>query len=58
MSARDEILARMRRALEGASEAPPVPREYRRSLDAEVDVVAMLIDRLVDYKANVHRGRD
>lgn len=58
MSARDEILARMRRALEGASEAPPVPREYRRSLDAEVDVVAMLIDRLVDYKANVHRGLD
>jgi L-lactate dehydrogenase complex protein LldG len=58
VSARDEILARMRRALEGASEAPPVPREYRRSLDAEVDVVAMLIDRLVDYKANVHRGLD
>ncbi|WP_335989088.1 LutC/YkgG family protein [Glycomyces sp. MUSA5-2] len=58
MSARDEILARMRRALEGASEAPPVPREYRRSLDAEVDVVAMLIDRLVDYKANVHHGLD
>ncbi|MEU6246818.1 LUD domain-containing protein [Glycomyces sp. NPDC047010] len=58
MSARDEILDRMRRALDGASEAPPVPREYRRALDPEVDVVAMLIDRLVDYKANVHHGVD
>ncbi|MEU5872005.1 LUD domain-containing protein [Glycomyces sp. NPDC047369] len=56
MSARDEILARMRRALDGASAAPPVPREYRRSLDPGGDVVAMLIDRLVDYKANVHHG--
>lgn len=54
--AREEILARMRRALEGAGEAPVPPREYRRALDAGVDVTAMLIDRLVDYKANVHHG--
>jgi len=55
-SARDEILARMRRALDGAGEAPEPPREYRRSLDAGVDITAMLVDRLVDYKANVHYG--
>jgi L-lactate dehydrogenase complex protein LldG len=54
--AREEILARMRRALEGAGEAPVPPREYRRALDAGVDITAMLIDRLVDYKANVHHG--
>ncbi|MQM26791.1 LutC/YkgG family protein [Glycomyces albidus] len=54
--AREEILARMRRALEGASEAPPVPREYRRALAPGTDIVAMLVDRLVDYKANVHHG--
>lgn len=54
--AREEILARMRRALDGAGEAPTPPREYRRALDAGVDITAMLIDRLVDYKANVHRG--
>lgn len=56
MSAREEILERMRRALEGAGEAPEAPREYRRALDPEVDIVEMLIDRLVDYKANVHHG--
>nr|BFF22732.1 LUD domain-containing protein [Glycomyces mayteni] len=56
MSARDEILERMRRALADASAAPPVPREYRRSLDPGTDVVATLVDRLVDYKANVHYG--
>lgn len=56
--AREEILARMRKALDGAGAAPEAPREYRRSLDAEVDIVAMLVDRLVDYKANVHFGID
>lgn len=55
-TAREEILARMRRALDGAGEAPEPPREYRRSLDAGTDITAMLIDRLVDYKANVHHG--
>ena len=54
--AREEILSRMRRALDGAGEVPAAPRAYRRSLDAGVDIVAMLIDRLVDYKANVHHG--
>lgn len=57
-SAREEILARMRRALDGAGEAPEPPREFRRSLDPDVDITAMLIDRLVDYKANVHYGLD
>jgi L-lactate dehydrogenase complex protein LldG len=56
MSAREEILTRMRRALDGAGKAPPAPREYRRALDPETDIVAMFIDRLVDYKANVHHG--
>ncbi|WP_026924392.1 LutC/YkgG family protein [Glycomyces arizonensis] len=56
MSAREEILARMRRALDGAGPAPEAPREYRRALDADTDVVELLIDRLVDYKAYVHHG--
>ncbi|THV26834.1 LutC/YkgG family protein [Glycomyces paridis] len=46
----------MRRALEGAGDAPAVPRGYRRALDDGTDIVAMLIDRLVDYKAVVHHG--
>ncbi|GAA2270442.1 LUD domain-containing protein [Glycomyces scopariae] len=56
MNAREEILARMREALQDASPAPEVPREYRRALDPGVDIVAVLVDRLVDYKATVHHG--
>ena len=56
MSAKEEILARMRKALDGVGPAQAAPRAYRRALDPETDVVEMLIDRLVDYKANVHHG--
>ena len=56
MSAKQEILARIERALKGAGERRPVPRDYRRSLGEDTDTVALLIDRLVDYKANVHHG--
>ncbi|GAB3655215.1 LutC/YkgG family protein [Glycomyces tarimensis] len=58
MSAKEEILERMRRALDGVDAPPEVPRDYRRSLDAGTDIVELLIDRLVDYKAEVHHGVD
>lgn len=58
MNAREEILERMRRALDGAQAPPPVPREHRRSLEPGTDVVELLIDRLVDYKAHVHHGAE
>lgn len=55
MSAREEILARVRGALAGAGPAPPVPRDYRRAGTAEVAaLVAQLSDRLADYRAGVH----
>jgi L-lactate dehydrogenase complex protein LldG len=55
MTARDEVLARIRTAI-GAGTAVEVPREYRRtgSLD-EPARLALLVERLVDYKATVHR---
>ena len=53
MNARDEILARLRSALADAPAAEPVPRDYGRHLDG--DLVELLTDRLVDYKARVHR---
>jgi len=56
VNAREEILERMRRALDGSGAPPPVPREHRRSLDPGTDVVELLVDRLLDYKARVHRG--
>lgn len=62
MNAREEILERMRRALGRTDGDPPpsttVPRDYRRSLEPGTDVVELLIDRLVDYKAQVHHGID
>src|SRR5690606_27511054 len=53
MSSRELILGRVRAALRDAPVVAEVPRDYRpagRSADVEV-----LIDRLVDYKAEVHR---
>ncbi|MDH6680557.1 L-lactate dehydrogenase complex protein LldG [Rhodococcus sp. LBL1] len=57
MSSRDEVLRRIRGALTLAPPTPvEVPREYRvgrTMLDAER--IALLVDRLEDYDAHVHR---
>lgn len=54
MSAREEILERIRTALSDQPAVPPVPRDYRHAsgLDAKA-LAALLVDRLMDYKANV-----
>jgi L-lactate dehydrogenase complex protein LldG len=62
MSSRDRILARVRSALGDVppAEGPedfPVPREYERTRSGP-DVVELLVDRLVDYKAQVHEVDD
>lgn len=52
--ARDEVLARIRAAISGP--APVVPREYRTSTTVTPDeAIELFVDRLVDYKATVHR---
>lgn len=54
MSARDEILNRIASALRDAPVAPEIPREYRRvSAMTTEQRLEQLVDRLVDYKANV-----
>ncbi|MEV0408758.1 LUD domain-containing protein [Actinoallomurus sp. NPDC050550] len=62
MSSRDRILARVRSALADVprTEQPEdveVPRAYDRSRSGP-DVVELLVDRLVDYKAIVHEVTD
>jgi L-lactate dehydrogenase complex protein LldG len=62
MTSRDRILARVRSALTDVprAEGPEdfeVPREYDHSRSGP-DVVELLVDRLVDYKAQVHEVDD
>jgi L-lactate dehydrogenase complex protein LldG len=54
MSARDEVLSRVRRALGDSAAAPAIPRNYRTSGSAE-GLIDLLADRLTDYKARVRR---
>ena len=54
MSSRDLILGRVRAALRDAPVVPEAPRGYRGAGTNLADL-AVLVDRLVDYKADVHR---
>jgi L-lactate dehydrogenase complex protein LldG len=60
MSAREEVLARVRAAVAVGSEPPPVARTYRTAdrppeLAGE-ELLERLVDRLVDYRALVRRS--
>jgi L-lactate dehydrogenase complex protein LldG len=56
MSARDEILGRVRAALADGGEPEPVARAYRRGGESGgARLVELLCERLVDYKADVRR---
>ncbi|MCZ7438245.1 LUD domain-containing protein [Micromonospora sp. WMMC241] len=53
MSAREEILSRIRGAFADAPDTPvEVPRRYARAVDG-VDVVALFAERVGDYRARV-----
>ncbi|KAD3515097.1 lactate utilization protein C [Arthrobacter yangruifuii] len=54
MSARTDILERLRSALHDAPEAPKIPRNYRHTSDLTgEELIELLSDRLLDYKAGV-----
>ncbi|MFD2767906.1 LutC/YkgG family protein [Micromonospora eburnea] len=53
MNAREQILARLRAAR--PTTPVTVPRDYRRTGPADEDLVALLADRLADYRATVRR---
>ncbi len=57
MTARDDILARIGVALGEGAPAADVPRAYRTSTPAEVDLVALFAERVADYRATVKRCR-
>jgi L-lactate dehydrogenase complex protein LldG len=56
VSSKDVILGRIRAALIEGTPAPEIPRDYRRG-EAKADL-DLLVDRLTDYKATVHRSAD
>lgn len=52
MSAKEEILGRIRTALADNPHVEPVVRDYRTTSQlSETEVIELLVDRLVDYKA-------
>ena len=56
MSAREDVLSRVRTALSGARPPGPVLRDYRTTgALPTAELLDLLVDRLVDYKAGVHR---
>jgi L-lactate dehydrogenase complex protein LldG len=56
VSAREEVLGRVRTAIAGAPAAEPVPRDYRRpSALAGEALLALLVERVEDYRATVTR---
>jgi L-lactate dehydrogenase complex protein LldG len=58
MSARDEVLTRIRTAIAGQPPSADIPRTYRlvsNRLPGSELVIARFVDRLTDYKATVHR---
>ena len=56
MNAREEVLSRVRAALSGALPPGPVPRDYRTTgALSTAELLDLLTDRLVDYRAGVHR---
>lgn len=54
MTARDEILGRIRTALADHPAAPPVPRDYRTG--GGTGDLAQFIERVTDYRADVHQA--
>jgi L-lactate dehydrogenase complex protein LldG len=55
VSARDEVLGRIRSALGPGVAAPDIPREYRQAGAVGGDVVALFCTRAAEYKATVRR---
>lgn len=55
VSAREQVLERIRGSLADRPEVPVIPRAYRTVTPDDVQLVGLLEERLIDYRAIVHR---
>ena len=55
MSARTEVLERIKRALGPGVAVPEIPRAYRQAGEVGGDVVSLFCARAAEYKATVRR---
>lgn len=57
MSAREEVLGRIRAALADVppDDEVPIPRNHQRTAPPDVDVAHLFAERVADYRATVHR---
>jgi L-lactate dehydrogenase complex protein LldG len=54
-TARDVVLGRIRAALGDGPPTVEIPRAYERALPPTTDILELLVDRVSDYRATVHR---
>ena len=54
--AREVVLQRIRDAIADGPTRTPIPRAYETTLAPEIDVVALFVERVSDYRATVHRA--
>jgi L-lactate dehydrogenase complex protein LldG len=57
MTAKEEMLGRIRSALDGAPAPAAIPRAYRQSAHHD-DLPGLFAERVADYSANVRRADD
>jgi L-lactate dehydrogenase complex protein LldG len=57
VTAREEILGRVRAALADAPQPAPIPRDYRRA-ESHADLAGLFAERAGEYNANVRRATD
>jgi L-lactate dehydrogenase complex protein LldG len=55
VTARDDVISRIRSALEPGVAAPEIPRDYRQAGEVGGDVVGLFCSRAAEYKATVRR---
>jgi L-lactate dehydrogenase complex protein LldG len=57
MTAKEEMLGRIRAALDGAPDPAAIPRDYRLTQSYD-DLAALFAERVGEYRANVRRTSD